>query len=629
MSRRLHTLFPFAFPAYQNSAWLGLYVVGAVALLHIIVTWGHIESFSHDAGLWLHQVERFAHGEVPYRDFYWQFPPLGLWVLGWVARLLGSNVTIAWGTTALILLLSVFFYYRYASNLIEFPFTLPIVLGCLLLAFGYVRLHALPLALGTYTPTVTVGFLFLLVALLQAIRLFETGKARNVLVLGLFCGFCVLTKHDFWIPAAYLWICCLAFLLWCGKRGEAVALSAVFLGTVIVGFGAVIVQAQTGALWGILTGWGLMQDQGGRGFPTGKLLLVEFVNLAALASAALVVLLLARATSWSSIRRPLALLLGAFFLLAGLWVSIEYLWRGVPQAAAPGGSYPMGLHVELLTGCFFSLKREMQAHILPFFLPAVALGSLAIFWRKQTSPGTRNAIFFLLGFCIAARLRRGFEFTEWYSFLLEIPVYWLAGQALLRQREWWSRAVPVAASIALILFSCYSYWYYGFGPLARREAAVALSTPKGVIRVTPSSARDFLQLQAILNQKDPTGERPLFVFGYTGGFNYFLNRKNPTPTGQGLRFSPVRPEDVVRVVRQHNPPVFLIDDSGYLYSRSRWPSASLRFWQWEADTADLIYLTLDVRYFRQMIAGCQRFAEVRSEAKRTFTLYDCARGGGP
>lgn len=59
--------------------------------LHTIAVWSHISTFWGDIGRWSHEVERLALGELPYRDFQWHYPPLGLWVEGGLAALIGTE----------------------------------------------------------------------------------------------------------------------------------------------------------------------------------------------------------------------------------------------------------------------------------------------------------------------------------------------------------------------------------------------------------------------------------------------------------------------------------------------------------------------------------------------------------
>ena len=44
---------------------------------------------------WLHEASRVARGELPYRDFSYQYPPLAVFYFGWGFRLFGTTFTAA------------------------------------------------------------------------------------------------------------------------------------------------------------------------------------------------------------------------------------------------------------------------------------------------------------------------------------------------------------------------------------------------------------------------------------------------------------------------------------------------------------------------------------------------------
>ena len=103
---------------------LGLSVAAAFLL------WTKVHSLIwYDPALWLQQMARIARGQVPYRDFLWNYPPASIFCFGWSLRLFGPKFEIA-------------------QILID-ALSLGVVLGCYLLVRRLLprRLHAICLAL--------------------------------------------------------------------------------------------------------------------------------------------------------------------------------------------------------------------------------------------------------------------------------------------------------------------------------------------------------------------------------------------------------------------------------------------------------------------------------------------------
>ncbi len=61
-----------------------------------MLLWCKLQSLvQFDPGVWLEESLRFARGETPYRDFFWQYPPLGLAAIGYPLRFLGVSFSVA------------------------------------------------------------------------------------------------------------------------------------------------------------------------------------------------------------------------------------------------------------------------------------------------------------------------------------------------------------------------------------------------------------------------------------------------------------------------------------------------------------------------------------------------------
>src|SRR5215472_11400720 len=124
---------------------LALALTLAIATVHIALVWGQTTLLG-DGGRWRDEVERFVRGEVLYRDFVWPFPPMALWVLGWIQRSLGDNILVVFGACGALTLLIALLYWRYCSIVFTDHITIVIVsaLG-LVLAVGYAQIESAPL----------------------------------------------------------------------------------------------------------------------------------------------------------------------------------------------------------------------------------------------------------------------------------------------------------------------------------------------------------------------------------------------------------------------------------------------------------------------------------------------------
>src|SRR5260370_31923666 len=68
------------------------WVVSAVCVAFAYLRWTKIPSLMDEDPSWvLGEVARFARGELPYRDFLWLYPPLGIFLTGYPLRWFGAT----------------------------------------------------------------------------------------------------------------------------------------------------------------------------------------------------------------------------------------------------------------------------------------------------------------------------------------------------------------------------------------------------------------------------------------------------------------------------------------------------------------------------------------------------------
>lgn len=609
--------------AHRRTLALAMALALAIAAGHVALSFGHLPVYWGDSGRWLHEVDRFANGERAYRDFFWTFPPLSMWIVGGLARVIGSDLPQILTITACLCAMIAATWSRLAVPLFGERFALPAIAVVLPLGIAFATTQSAPLASGMYTPAAPVGFLCLLLLLVTAISLWRTPRPRSAILLGLFASLCVLAKHDFWLPAGVLLAA--APLITESERRRTYVLSWSTAALVLAAaMSFVVMQNGLGVLFGILTGFGHTQELGGRGIPTLETLTLETTTaslcLAVVAGAVILTRPDKRRRAWwvALFALSCAGLLMAVWLTQAFWIARFANAHNGDRLSeiADRFSTEHWSTLVLFKTLARLLRDQLTFHALPSLLP---FGVLALVWRfgKRMSARSRSIALVLLLTAAALRLRRGMEFAEWTSILIELPIYAYVARAMLGDQleEWSATGRIVLASLALLF--AWQYTENGYGPLTRRGSREPVLTPRGTVRLSPNQANQYRKLKAVIDTLDPTGRRPVIAFGYSGGFNYFLGRPAPSPLTHGFRLSGLEdPNEAVRLVRTTSPPPVVIDNPGF---NSRTPTVGFQMIHWQAQTRPNHYMRFDRRYFEQMISGCRE----RPSALRRLTLYDC------
>jgi hypothetical protein len=591
------------------------------ASLHIAFTWSRIDSFLwRDVGRWLHEVERYAGGELPYRDFSWQFPPLAMWLLGSIARVFGSNVDVIWIATSCVYVTLCIVFVRYAQRILWPRAVLPVVVAGLLLSAAFANIQSAPLPLGMYNPAAPIGFLLVASAAIMVLDAIADRSTPRALAGGVLAGLAILTKQDFWIPALYLVAAGMVMMVHrrdANGRREALLLAGGLLATLIAGLTIVAWSTGWTALPDIALGYGSAVMFAGRGLPSWERLATEGVVLCAIGF--LVSLVLAAAGVLRGRKSALVPLCFLGSVVAGVAVHVLMDFRQGGGAMSNAASI---LDSRALSADLRGVSSESLVDLLPTILPFALALVIAWRWKHFEDPRRRRALVFLVGLLIAARARRAFEYAEWYHFLLGLPVYVLAAGLLAPAVRRPDRRWAVPAFALVMLLGMYSYWRLCTGPLTRENRLVAIHTPRGTVRVDPEIARQYRDLAASLRIADPTGRRPLFVFGYASA-NYFLDRHNPSRITTGFRFTNEEPVDVVDDVLNAHPAPLVLDN--LYFTRGDLPIPRLSLTTWRQPMEPSFYRSYDRPIFLTLLDQCDGpLATVPDHFGRPlFRLYDC------
>lgn len=198
-----------------------------VCALFIWLRWAKLDELLWgDPVHWLHEVSRVAGGELPYRDFSFQYPPFTAFFFGWGFRLFGTTFTAASALINFWSLAVVLLCYRLTRFFLppglRFPACFLLVCVC---ATSLTNFNLFSYRI--YTPaleTGAAGALLSLVAMLRVLRS-EGSSAGNIAGIAAGSAIAILSKPEF----ALAEICALLlFWLLNGRRGwnlKVIALS--------------------------------------------------------------------------------------------------------------------------------------------------------------------------------------------------------------------------------------------------------------------------------------------------------------------------------------------------------------------------------------------------------------------
>lgn len=623
--------------AQSRRATLTVVVAVLVVLaLHIATSWGYVGLYWGDSGRWMYEVDRYAHGARLYRDVYWGFPPLGMWIVGGATRVIGSDLAQIWIITATIAVLVAVAYALIVAQIL--PVHLAAVTGATGMALGaiYASNFSAPLVSGMYSPAVPVAVLFAFAQLALFVREWNRPTLAGAVVIGALGGAGILSKHDVWIICLLITGITALYAPTGAMQRKRRAIAAALGFVAVLGTGLALLAAFNGpgALAGIFSGFGLLRETAGLNLPNMSYVAVE---LAALGIAAAMLGTISWATGAWRTRQDLLLVACGIvlaFLALGWWLyEAEVVGRHVLAFGKTDMAAPFERMLSPFSSsravrfqrAFAALRVELVRHLIPVTVPA-ALLVVGFIRRKQliAVPQFRLLMFLLL-IAMALRARRIVSYTEWSVLMLDVPICALGLIIIMDLRDRRERGALRAVSLGCMLLvaaGLFAHWRFGYGFGTRRGTFPVTQTARGGARIGPGLTADYRYVRDLSAIADPTGKRPLLSHGYSAGHNYLIGRPGVGSLTHGFLISLYPTADsAYRVAQADHDRLILVDNPAYTDAN---PAPELRPFRWQPRMVHNPYLRVDRPLFEALTRACRR---VSAPGRRSgLIVYDCAVG---
>ncbi len=602
----------------------------AVLTVHILTSWGYVGLYWGDSGRWLYEVDRVAHGASIYRDVYWGFPPLGMWIVGSAARLVGSDLTQVWTIMAMIAVLLGIAYALVVARLLPLHLALPAGVTGMALGAIYASNGSAPLVSGMYSPAVPVAILTAFAQLAWFLREWERPSIVGAAAIGALGGAGILTKHDVWFFCALLTLATAFFAPNGGQVRARRALAALVAFMAVVGLGLAVLVAKYGAgeLGPIFEGHGQLSELAGVNYPNMANAVMELaaLGLAAVAIGAIVWV----SGAWRT--RGALLLAGSGAVVAvaalGIWLlkaelfARDALANGPSQLAPPFErmlSPVSSVASERLQRALAAFRVELLQRLIPLGIPLIAL-AYALLRRQGVNPLRWRLLVVLLLAVLSLRARRMISRDEWSALMLEVPVYAFAALTLWRLDSRVQLRVVTLGCAVLLASALGAHHRVGWGVGSRRGAYPFVQTERGPVRLGPGLAADYRYVHDLALLADSSGRRPMLSFGYSAGHNYLAGRPGVGSLSHGFRMSLYpTPDSGYRVAQALHDKLILVDNPAYVDAN---PAPELRPWRWQPRMVKNPYLRHDRPLFEALMQGCRKVTA--PDRKSGLTVYDCA-----
>ncbi len=171
----------------------------SICIFFSVLHWGKMSSLWGDQARWLFEAYRAASGEVVYRDFMWQFPPLSLWLMSAAFQLFGGTFEVALIVLDVLGLCLVGLMWLIARRLVSswLAWVTVIAFTCAVGFEGGPNFTFF--SLNIYTPAQLTGLIGLLLLVWSIIAYLQTGvlSRQRWLTIGLGSTIGLLSKPEF------------------------------------------------------------------------------------------------------------------------------------------------------------------------------------------------------------------------------------------------------------------------------------------------------------------------------------------------------------------------------------------------------------------------------------------------
>ena len=541
----------------------------AASLGAAILLWCKLQSLvQFDPGVWLEESLRLARGETPYRDFFWQYPPLGLAAIGYPFRWIGASFSTAQVVLDVLSFGIVGLVFCLLGYLV--PRALRVWTCLLVIAVGATSQTYFSLfSLLSYSPALHVAAIGLLLMLLGSFQYLESAAPPRKFPLK---------------PAVLIVIGCWIALM--GKQ-EAFLVTPVFL-ILLALFDPHVHGTARGARWSKMLGVALLPPAGAyvllgnavgyknladalRGYcawwPTG---LGVFGALAALGAAGFVIGVgsLSRLSRWREAlgRRYVWFLAGA---AVGGWIWLGYEWYADgPLLTGPSSITARALNFGKAAFGTSPVLRPVVWSAIVYWLVLLAMlirGSL-----------DRDRLELLLLLTVPVFISVRSLFGSTLSPMPEVPALSYPFLALLgpyllaRGLEFPHRAgagvklqghrVAMQFTSTLVIAYAVVRVAAAYPNLLSNRAFIKLDTESGMVRVLDGKVNAELYRYVL----DHSGSQDYFLeLPYGGGLTFATGRRNPVFSNQFAQIplpERLQAEDLARI-QNHPPRTVVADDA--------------------------------------------------------------------
>jgi hypothetical protein len=233
--------------------WIGL---ALVCSFFLVTRWKKMGSLLWlDPARWINEFSRVAHGEMPYRDFSFQYPPFAAFFYGWLLRWFGITFTTVQILTDLIDLAIVILGFLLIRRLL--PRSLHLAAGSLLVVVCATSLMNFNIfSYVSYIPSLQTGAAGALLFMLGQLRYLDRGRFGAAGWAMVACGgfIAVLSKPEY----ALATVCATALFAWLERDlALGVKLGLAAIGPALVVYGVLAALVGLGNLRAGIGGYGL------------------------------------------------------------------------------------------------------------------------------------------------------------------------------------------------------------------------------------------------------------------------------------------------------------------------------------------------------------------------------------